>query len=205
LLGDARWRRRAVLGVLLGTVGLGTFWGVTVAGQDLARAALVRDGVPEAEAAERAKFAYGIVQSAGGGLGLLAFGPLAARVGRRWAFTLVQVGALVVVPLTCFLPGGYGLLLGMLPVYGFFTLSMHAGFAVYFPELFPTRLRATGASFCFNGGRLLAAPVLVLSGWLKGLPGMDLSVAVALLGLLFLAGLVFVWQLPETRDQALPE
>jgi hypothetical protein len=96
-------------------------------------------------------------------------------------------------------------LVGLLPLYGFFTLGMHAGYAVYFPELFPTRLRATGASFCFNGGRLLAAPVLVLSGWLKGLPGMDLRVAISLLGLLFLVGLVVVWRLPETRGQALPE
>lgn len=205
LLGDSRWRQRAVLGVLLGAVGLGTFWGVTVAGQDLARATLLRQGVSREETTERAKFAYGIVQTAGGGLGLLAFGPLAARLGRRWAFTLVQIGALIVVPLTCFLPVSYNLLLGVLPIYGFFTLSMHAGFAVYFPELFPTRLRATGASFCFNGGRLLAAPVLVLSGWLKGLPGMDLRLAITLLGLLFAAGVIIVWRLPETRGQALPE
>src|SRR5262249_38124488 len=52
LLGDSRWRQRAVLGVLLGTVGLGTFWGVTVAGQDLARATLLREGVSKEEATE---------------------------------------------------------------------------------------------------------------------------------------------------------
>ena len=46
----------------------------------------------------------------------------------------------------------------ILPLFGFFTLGIHAGFAIYFPELFPDHLRATGTGFCFNGGRLLAAP-----------------------------------------------
>ena len=205
LLGDPRWRTRAVLGLLLATVGLGTFWGVTVAGQNLAKAALLRDGVAEPEAIGEAKFAYGIVQTTGGGLGLLAFGPLAARVGRRRAFVLFQAGSLVVVPVTCFVPANYGQLLILLPVFGFFTLGIHAGFAVYFPELFPTHLRATGASFCFNGGRLLSAAVLVLSGVVKSLPGMDLRVAVTLLGTLFAAGIAVVLFMPETKGKELGE
>ena len=46
----------------------------------------------------------------------------------------------------------------------FFVLGMHAGYAIYFPELFPTRLRATGASVCFNLGRVLGAVILVIRG-----------------------------------------
>ncbi len=79
---------------------------------------------------------------------------------------------------------------------------MHAGFAVYFPELFPDRLRATGVGVCFNGGRLLAAPILVLSGEIKARLGV--VDAVSLLSLLFLVGLVIVWFLPETKGKALP-
>jgi MFS family permease len=204
LLADPRWRRRAVLGLLLAAVGLGTFWGVTVAGQDLAREALVREGVSPDQARETAKFAYGIVQATGGGLGLLAFGPLSVRWGRRPTFWAMQAAALVVVPLTCYAPT-YWQLLVLLPLYGFCTLGMHAGFAVYFPELFPTRLRATGAGFCFNGGRLVAASVLVFAGWLKGQPGMDLRLAVTLLSLLFVPGMLLVALLPETRGRPLPE
>ena len=59
--------------------------------------------------------------------------------------------------MVCFLPQTHWQMLIALPVMGFVTLSIHAGFAVYFPELFPDHLRATGASFCFNTGRLLAA------------------------------------------------
>jgi len=204
LLTDPRWRGRAVLGLLLATVGLGTFWGVTVAGQDLARAALLRDGASPEAAAEPAKLAYGIVQSAGGGLGLLAYGPLAQRLGRRGAFVVYHVAALLIVPVTCYLPATYYQLLCLLPVFGFATLGLHAGYAVYFPELFPTHLRATGSGFCFNGGRLLSVVVLVLSGWLKSLPGMDLRLAVCLLSLLFLVGLLILAFLPETKGQPLP-
>ena len=205
LFGVARWARPAILGLLLAAVGLGTFWGVTVAGQDLTQALLVRNGMPQAQAAERAKFAFGIVQTAGGGLGLLCFGPLAEWIGRRGAFALMHLMALVIVPLICYLPQTYGQMLCMLPVFGFFTLASHAGYAVYFPELFPDHLRATGTSVCFNGGRLVAAPILWLSGMLKGLPGMDLRHAVLMLSSLFLGGLVLLIFLPETKGKPLPE
>jgi MFS family permease len=205
LLAHAVWRRRAIPALLLAAVGLGTFWGVTVAGQDLAQELLERQGTAAGEAREQGKFAYGIVQTVGGGLGLLSFGPLAARWGRRRTFIGMQLAALVVVPVTCYGPAEYWQLLALLPLYGFFTLGIHAGFAVYFPELFPTHLRATGAGFCFNGGRLVAASVLVFSGWLKAQPGVDLRLAVTLLSGLFLLGVLVVWFLPETKDQPLPE
>jgi len=205
LLADPRWRNRALLGMCLAAVGLGSFWGVTVAGQGLAQQMLIREGVEGSVAVERAKFAYGIVQTAGGGLGLLAFGPLCVRLGRRRAIWLIQLAALVFVPVTCFAPATYFQLLCLLPIFGFLTLGMHAGFAIYFPELFPTHLRATGTGFCFNGGRLLAASVLVCSGWLKSLPGMDLRAAVSWLGLIFVPGIVVVFFLPETKDQPLPQ
>ena len=136
------WRQRAILGMLLATTGLATFWAVTIAGQDLARQMLIAHGATLDEARAPANLAYSIVETAGGGLGLLAFGPLAAWWGRRRAFWAYQLGAVLVVPIVCYVPTTYGQLLAMLPFYGFFTLGMHAGFAVYFPELFPTALRA---------------------------------------------------------------
>ena len=94
--------------------------------------------------------------------------------------------------MTCYLPAEYRQLLALPPVYGFFTLGMDAGYAVYFLELFFTRLRATGPGCCFNGGRLASASLLVFSSWLKALPGMDLRLAVRLLGGLFLLGVLIV-------------
>jgi MFS family permease len=205
LFGVWRWAKPAMLGVLLAAVGLGTFWGVTVAGQDLTKDLLVRDGVAAEEAEQRAKFAYGIVQAAGGGLGLVCFGPLAARLGRRPAFLVMHLGALAIVPVTCYVPQTYEQMLAILPVFGFFTVGIHAGYAIYFPELFPSHLRATGAGVCFNGGRLLAAPILIISGQMKGRPDLDLQMAVCLLSLLFVLGIVLLLFLPETKGQPLPE
>lgn len=205
LLLNPRWARRAILGMLLAAVGLGSFWAVTVAGQDLATSFLMRHGVPKAEALERGKFAYGFVQTAGGGLGLLAFGPLCVRLGRKRAFSWMLLGAFLIVPVTCYAPQTYSQLLVLLPVFGFLTLGMHAGFAIYFPELFPTHLRATGAGFCFNVGRAVAASMLFFSGWLKAREGMDLRLAISLLGFSFLLGLIVIRFLPETKDQPLPE
>jgi len=205
LLTHPLWGKRAIFGMLLAAIGLGTFWGVTVAGQDLAKEMLVRNGVPAAQATEKAKFAYGIVETAGAGLGLLSFGPLCVWLGRRRAFALMHVAAFIIVPIVCYLPATYNQLLVMLPVYGFLTISIHAGYAIYFPELFPTHLRATGTGFCFNGGRIIAASMLWFSGWLKGLPGMDLRFAVTLLALLYFFGLFILVFLPETKGQPLPE
>jgi MFS family permease len=176
-----------------------------VAGQDLARQMLLAQGVPAAEAGSRSQFAYGFIQTAGGGVGLLAFGPLAARLGRRMTFIIFQLLALIIVPITCFVPQTYNQLVLLLPFFGFLTLGIHAGYAVYFPELFPTHLRSTGTSLCFNGGRMLAVPILLLSGYLKARPDIDFRWAMTGLAGLFLLGIVFAALLPETRNQKLPD
>ncbi len=205
LLGNSRWRMRAIMGALLAMVGLATFWGVVVAGQDIAAHFLKAAG--DENWSNKSKIAFGFIQTAGAGVGMLAFGPLSAWWGCKRTFLLMHLMALALTPVVCWLPsyvGSYGLLLVLLPLFGFFAQGMHAGYAAYFPALFPTHLRATGAGFCFNSGRLLAAPVLIwLSAWLKST--MDLRWAVTLLGCFFLLGIVFLLYLPETSGQDLPE
>jgi len=176
---------------------------VTVAGQDLARERLIADGLSPEEASQKAKIAYGIVQTLGGGLGLVLFGPISARIGRKKTFILFHLAALAITPVACFVPQNYTMLLVILPIFGFFTLGMHAGYAVYFPELFPNRLRATGMSWGFNGGRIVAVSVLLLAGKMKA--SMDLPLAVSLLGGFFLVGVVVTLFMPETKDEELPE
>jgi len=103
----------------------------------------------------------------------------------------------------CYLPREYWHMLVLLPIFGFVSLSIHAGYAIYFPELFPNHLRATGASFCFNAGRIIAAPMLILSGYVK--TWTTLPNAIAMLGGLFLVGIVVLAFLPETKGEDLPE
>jgi MFS family permease len=204
LLGNPQWRLRAICGALLAMVGLATFWGVVVAGQDLSAELL--NQLKDPRASEKAKIAFGFVQTAGAGVGMLAFGPLSSRIGRRNTFALMHVFALVMTPVICWVPfyfQSYSVMLCLLPIFGFFAQGIHAGYAVYFPELFPTHLRATGAGFCFNTGRILAAPVLIWgSAEMKRI--LDLRWAITWLGCLFLLGLLILPFLPETRGKELP-
>ncbi|MFT5465875.1 MAG: MFS family permease [Verrucomicrobiales bacterium] len=205
LLCKSPWNKKAFLGMGLAAVGLGTFWAITIAGQDIVREMQMANGVEEGVARKSGQFAYGVVQTIGGGFGLLLFGPLCAWIGRKKTFIFYHLAAVIIVPITCFVPQTYEQLLFVLPFFGFFTLGMHAGYAVYFPELFPTRLRATGTSFCFNGGRILAVTVLIFSGWLKSREGIELTTALTMLSGLFLVGAFLVLFLPETKGQDLPD
>jgi len=220
LLGNPQWRRRALLGCALAAVGLATFWGVMVAGRDLIRDVLERNvaaetgfvaGSPELKQAikdsnveSRTTFAYGFVQIGGAGVGMLLFGPISARIGRRAAFIIFHVLAFIVTPIACFVPQTYWQLLIIMPIFAFIVQAFHAGYAIYFPELFPTHLRATGTSFCFNGGRFGTIPMMLLSAWFIS-EGIDLRWAVTCMGTLFLVGAVIMFFLPETNRQELPE
>jgi MFS family permease len=200
------YRTRAILGLLLAAVGLAGYWCVFAAGQDLVRTFLTTHGIDATTAEGKAKFAYSTVQNFGGaGVGLFAMGPLCAWLGRRGAFVVMQAGVLVVTPIVCFAPATYMQLLLLLPLLGFFVAGMHAGYAVWFPELFPARIRATGAGVCFNGARLVAALALMLSGWLKARPGMDLRMAVTILSAVYIPGIIIALLLPETKGAALEE
>ncbi len=103
----------------------------------------------------------------------------------------------------------------MIPIMGFFQLSIFSGYAIYFPELFPTHLRSTGTSFCYNVGRFIAASGPLLQAQLiglfaageagAGLAGGELRRAGATMCLVFVVGLIALPFLPETKGKPLPE
>jgi MFS family permease len=201
---------RTLIGVGLATVGLATFWGTHIYGKDVLREAVASqkflNGGPNLKHWEMVGM---LLTTLGGGAGLIFFGPLAERLGRRGAFLTYLAGGLAAsLFLFQFLSGSAVWAVALfLPVFGFLTLGLHAGYAVYFPELFPTALRGAGAGLCFNMGRLMAAPILFVSGWLQRPTGWGLNMAGAatLLSLLFPLGMVLLLAAPETRGQELPE
>jgi MFS family permease len=205
-------RKHTLLATSLAVIGLATFWGVHFRGKDVLRLAYIKqehltpDAVLTSARVKHYEMLGMVLVTAGGALGLLSFAPLSQRLGRRPAFVLFHAGALVLTGVVFFLADSAGALLYALPVFGYFTLGMHAGYAVYFPELFPTRLRSTGVGFCFNVARIVGLPVLLLFGWLMTGPlAMHLVSAMWALALLYVVGVILVGWCPETRGQPLPE
>jgi MFS family permease len=214
-------RRRTLVGVSLAAVGLATFWGTHIYGKDMLRKAyqssylseLPHEAPPSERQAALQPYAKDLKQAemlgmflvtTGGGLGLLAFGPLCERWGRRRAFLAFHLGGFLASLLLFQVLSGILAVALFLPFFGFLTLGLHAGYAVYFPELFPTRLRGTGGGFCFNVGRVLAAPILLLSGWMQRDRGFSIEDASSLLSLLFILGAILLLFAPETKGQELP-
>ena len=149
----------------------------------------------------------GILMAAtGGGIGLLCFGPLSEWLGRRGAFLFYHLGGLVSALLLfrVFNHTSEAMLMITLPIFGFLTLGMHAGYAVYFPELFPTRLRGTGAGFCFNFGRIIAAPILILGGVMQKDWNFTFTDTATILSMLYLLALIVLYFAPETKGRELP-
>ena len=91
----------------------------------------------------------------------------------------------------------------MLPLMGFAQFSLFAGYSIYLPELFPTRLRGVGVGFCYNTVRYLAAPAPILLGYLSTM--LSFRTAAALMAGIYLVGAVALIWAPETKDRPLPE
>lgn len=143
------------------------------------------------------------LQDAGALLGMFTFTWVAAQFSRRKAFLCAYLGCLVVVSFVFLQLKTSRDVYWMLPLLGFSTTSVFAGYSIYFPELFPTRLRGTGVGFCYNTVRYVAAPFPLLLGWLSTrFPFRYVAVAMCSV---YLVGLLALFWAPETKDQPLPE
>jgi MFS family permease len=137
-------------------------------------------------------------------VGLLLFAWLTELIGRRPAFAVGCIGNMLVLPIVFLMPQNYQTLFMLLPLMGLFTNGIFGIFTPYFPELFPTRLRATGVGFCFNIARIFAAVGPFIAGSLVVIFG-GIPKSGAIMALSYTIGLIAVYFAPETRGKPLPE
>ena len=104
------------------------------------------------------------LQDVGAFFGMIVFTVVTARIGRRKTFGLSFLACFVVVfGVFGFMNQEWQIYL-LVPLVGFTTLTVFGGYAIYLPELFPTRLRSTGTSLCYNAARFLTAIGVVHDG-----------------------------------------
>jgi MFS family permease len=233
-------RRRTIAALMMAIAGQAALWGVGFWSVDLLRAVLEPYHIVAADA-KRASSAMFFIQQVGAMLGIYAFASFSERTTRRIAFYawftlawisiptffwgVAKAGGVSFGPFTPVLraitfsaglpPGAQSaihlaVLLGF--VMGFATLGPFSGYTVYFPELYPTRLRATGCGICYNGGRFLAAAAPALTGMLSkhfaSKPGAlagGLPMAATVVSFVYLLGYLGTWLGPETKGKPLPE
>ncbi len=156
LFSDPRWRRNAIVGMLLAFAGVVGLWGIGNFSVDLLRTILDRTSLTAGQKTFWTSMTL-LLQNFGAFGGIYAFTHLTHRVGRRRAFAITFVAAMATTAFTFWNLDSFGDIFWMVPLMGACQLALFGGYAIYLPELFPTRLRSTGTSLCYNVGRLVAA------------------------------------------------
>ena len=150
-----------------------------------------------------------VMLNIGAFFGIYGFTYMTHYTGRRPAFALSFILAMLSTVLVFGYLTEFSQIFWMIPLMGFCQLALFGGYAIYFPELFPTYLRSTGTSFCYNVGRFVAAsgPLAlgalsagVFSGYAE--PMRPAGVTMSAIFLLGLCALPFA---PETKGKPLPE
>jgi MFS family permease len=195
--------RATLVGSGLAFVAVFGLWGATNWTPELVRSLPDLKGLNSGALTSRVSWAA-MMLNAGALAGYLSFGPLADRFGRRPIFALMCAGSLFMLPVTFLTPRTYSHVLLLLPLLGFFNNGIFSGFPIYLPELYPTAIRATGAGFCFNVGRVLASAGPFLTGSLVATLG-GFGRAASAIALIYLLGLLILPFAPETKGQPLPE
>jgi MFS family permease len=206
-------RAKTVSGFSMAVIALITWWGVNaflpIVSAGLAQVAAKEHGLDRAATlalVEGWKTKATNVFNLGGLIGTLLTVPAAKIMGRRQMFAIYYAASAAAVL------AAFGLDLSpetRLYMYFFIGLSVFGvfgSFTYYLPELFPTRLRGTGAGFCYNVGRFIAAggPFLVGAIASRGTDSLRSAMQVLFwIGVVPLLGVVLARWAVETRDHTL--
>jgi MFS family permease len=221
LLVEKQWRKNLLIGALLSSAGVIGLWAIVeyavdiqgkvfqiyYEGQGLAAEA-IKPAINKAKS-----FAY-TLQMIGAAVGMWCMTKACITLGRKPAFAIWYVGSLVATVYVFWSMNTPTDAYWMMPLMWFFSLGVFAGFAIYLPELFPSRVRSTGTSFCYNLGRFAAAGGSSISAKLATdvfgahygfeSPMRERYAAMAMC-VVFVIALVTLPFAPETKGRPLPE
>jgi hypothetical protein len=220
LLASKRWRKNLIVGAFIASTGVVGLWAIGEYAVDLQPLVFKQYYATHAEvAADQIATRVGedigntyLWNMIGAAVGMSLFTYM-AKLGRKLAFFIGFTAAMVITALVYLNLGNPHQAGWMMFLMGAAQLSVFAGFAIYLPELFPSELRSTGTSFCYNLGRFAAAIGSFFSAKLtavySGYAATDASLparyaAVTMCGC-FLVGIFTLLFAPETKGQPLPE
>jgi len=137
-------------------------------------------------------------------VGSLLGGWIASVVGRRRTYFVVSIAALFCAQYAFwFLVPTDGSFLFWVAALGFFSGIYFGWLPLFLPELFPTRVRSTGAGVSFNFGRIVTAVTVFATGALTALFAGNYAHIGRVTSLVFAIGLVAIWLAPDTSRRQL--
>ncbi|HTV75415.1 MAG TPA: MFS transporter [Candidatus Baltobacteraceae bacterium] len=215
LLKHPTWSKHAWLGLILCSAGIVGLWGIGNFHPKIVRSIiethLAASNLSPSEMASKKAYwsSLGLLlQNIGGFFGMLSLAKFAQVKGRRPAFAVALLLSFFCTQLVFRYLREINQIYWMLPIMGFGQYSVFGVYAIYLPELFPTSLRSTGTSFCYNFGRLVAASAPFTIGRITKSLGGNIEgfrTAGMWVSLVLLLGIVVLPFLPETKDKLLPE
>jgi MFS family permease len=187
-----------VLGIVLGTIPLFGGWGSSNWAN--AWASEVGERVQQEDPALKARTL--LARSAPGSIASLLGGLLASYLGRRTTYCVLSIGCLVCSQcLFRFSHPGDGSFLGWTAALGIFNGFFFGWLPLCLPEMFPTRVRATGAGVSFNFGRIATSlGILVVAALLKEMFGGDYSQIGQFTSWVYLVGALVIWAAPRHQE-----
>ena len=214
LFANPELRRRVIAATGLALFGIAAYWCTNFEATNSLVNLLKQSGLNPATAEFKNLKTIGLsIMTLGNIAGFIGYIPLTEKVGRKWAFAIFHLGSLISMPVAFLCSSNYSTWLVLFFIAGAMTSGIYSGYTITFPELFPTRVRATGAGFCYNVSRVVAAPgpaaMAVLQGILitsySVLEARAVAIAGALMAGLYVFAMLFIPLLPETRGIDLKE
>jgi MFS family permease len=210
-----QFRAVTLSGFLMAVVALLAWWScnafIPVVSSGLARAAAEAQGLDKTATlamVQEWKTLATTFFNLGGLIGTLLTIPAAIYLGRKKMFAIYFAVSAAAIMLTFGVDWAPQIRLYFYFLIGLSVFGVFGSFTYYLPELFPTRLRGTGAGFCYNIGRIIAAggPFLVGTVASQGAAAADSAINVLFyVGFVPLLGLAFMPWVIETRGRALAD